>query len=504
MSSASILTIDIGTTNVKCVVFSRELQSLGECACEYETNIQGGGRVEQNPADWWRCGIEAIRGAIAAADASAQEMDIVLVSSQAPTMLPVDKNGVPLHPALIWMDTRSVTQCEEISNKVGAGRVEQLTGNRVDPFYVAGELLWFRQTHPALFERTHQVLQANGYFNYLLTGEFSLDEVHASITQCYNVHTDTWNKEILDACGVSSELFPRVSQCHQVIGRVTQWAAQQTGLRIGTAVAAGTVDGAAAGLEGGVSRGGMAAEMSGTSSVLIIGSEQIRTNPNLTYMKSAIHGQHLLLGCMSTTGGALKWFRNQLYTASAQAYSSMNAEVEEHAPDPSRVIFLPYMAGERAPIWNPQAKGAFLNLTLDVKRADMIRAIMEGAAFALKDNILEAARSGVQIQQLRVVGGHTNSDIWLRIKASVLNLPLEVPACNLGAPGGLACMGGYALGEYASVNEAVSRFVRIEHICEPVPAWHNAYEEKFLCFKESYDRLHRRTENLKVEMDELK
>ncbi len=504
MSEASILTIDIGTTNVKCVVFSREMQALGECAREYETNILGGGRVEQNPDDWWHCGIEAMQGALTAAGASAQDVDIVLVSSQAPTMLPVDKDGVPLHAALIWMDTRSVNQCKEISGNVGTDKVEQMTGNRVDPFYIAGELLWFRQTHPELFDKTYKILQANGYFNYLLTGEFSLDEAHASITQCYNVHTDAWSEEILRACGASSELFPEVYQCHQVVGRVTQWAARQTGLRAGTPVTAGTVDGAAAGLEGGVSRGCAAAEMSGTSSVLIIGSEQIRINPNLTYMKSAIHGQHLLLGCMSTTGGALKWFRNQLYVPSAQAYVRMNAEVEEQAPELSRVIFLPYMAGERAPIWNPQATGAFLNLTLDVKRADMIRAIMEGAAFALKDNVLEAARSGAHIHRLRVVGGHTNSDIWLRIKASVLGLPLEVPACNLGAPGGLACLGGYALGEYVSVNEAVSRFVKIERICEPVPAWQRAYAEKFLCFKESYGRLHGQEENYWMEMGEAK
>jgi sugar (pentulose or hexulose) kinase len=229
--------------------------------------------------------------------------------------------------------------------------------------------------------------------------------------------------------------------------------------------------------------------MSGTSSVLLICSEQQITSKNLTYMYSAIQDQHLLLGCMSTTGGALKWFRNTLYSKNGRpdsAYDQMNSEIVNQVPVPTRLIFLPYMAGERAPIWDSDAKGIFAGITPQTTRAEIIRSIMEGAAFALKDNMNEAKQSGAVIRKLRAVGGSTNSDIWMTIKASALGLPIEIPVSTLGAPGGLIAISSYALGEFSSIQEASDSLVKIDRTVEPVPEWIQCYEDRFKIFKSLY------------------
>jgi xylulokinase len=404
-------------------------------------------------------------------------------------MLPVDKNGIPVHEALIWMDRRSDPQCSEIAGLLTSERIFRVTGNSIDPFYTFSELLWFKQNFPNDYEKTKYILQVNGYVNYRFTGEFTLDEVHASITQCYDVRRHEWSEELLSPLGISKDIFPPVFKCHEVIGGVTAAAAQETGIPAGTPVLAGTVDGAAAALEGGVSRDGIAVEMSGTSSVLLVCSEQQNTSKNLTYMFSAIQNQHLLLGCMSTTGGALKWFRNTLYSKkgrSDNAYDQMNSEIVNQAPGPTKLIFLPYLAGERAPIWDSDSKGIFAGITAQTTRAEILRSIMEGAAYALKDNMNEAKRSGASIQKIRAVGGSTNSDIWMKIKASALGLPIEIPVSTLGAPGGLIAISAYTLGEFSSIQEASDSLVTIDRTVEPVSEWTDRYEERFRLFKSLY------------------
>ena len=308
--SEYILAVDIGTSNVKCMIARPDMTVLAEADSEYETLCTGAGRYEQDPELWWRHMILALQAAAAKAGVRTGEIGRIAVSSQAPTMLPVDAAGRPLGNALIWMDRRSDAQCIDMGRRIGDGTVYRITGNKADPFYVYSELLWFKQNQPALYEKTRWILQANGYLNLRLTGSFTLDATHASITQCYDVLHRCWSSELLQPYGVPAELFPPVSQPVDVIGTVTQEAAAQTGLRAGTEVLAGSVDGAAAALEGGVTADGVAVEMSGTSSVLLVGSDRPHTSPNLTYMYSVVPEQHLLLGCMSTTGGVLKWYRD--------------------------------------------------------------------------------------------------------------------------------------------------------------------------------------------------
>ncbi len=484
------LGIDIGTTNIKSVLFKEKALAVAQAVCEYNTDIPRASWAQQRADDWWDGVVGTIRKVLAESRIDASEIAAIAISCQAPTMLPIDESGAPLHDALIWMDRRSSAQCDMLSDKVGAGRIFEITGNRVDPFYVLGKLIWFRENHPSLYGKIYKILSPNSYINLKLTGEFTLDPVHASLTQAYDVRSNRWSDELLNAAGVESSLFPVVTEGHVPIGQVSAAAAALTGLKAGTIVLTGTVDGAAAALEAGVVGNGAAVEMTGTSSVLLMSSTRPMPSLNLTYMYSAVPGQHLALGAMSSTGAALKWFRDTLYEEkSVDAYACMDKEIGQNAGSPTGIVFLPYMAGERAPIWDSDARGTFVGMTLRTNRGQIMRSIMEGSAFALRHNVEEAMHAGNSLDRIRTVGGQANSDVWLKIKSSVLNQEIEVVDASLGAPGGLAYMLGSYTGEFNSIEEAARQCLRIKQTIQPVREWVEHYSELFGLYKSIYSHL---------------
>ena len=482
------IAIDIGTTNVKCVAANRRLRKLGECTSEYETHCVGIASFEQDCEDWWEHTKIALAGALKQAAATAADVAAVAVSSQAPTMQPLDAEGRPVRRALIWMDRRGEMQSREMTRRLGEDRVFGITGSIPDPYYTFDELLWYRENEPENYARTRCVLQCNGYVNYRFTGEMTIDRPHASLTQCYDVEAGEWSREILDAYDVPVSLMPRVADCTEIIGGVCEQASRETGLPVGTPVLGGCVDANGAGLEGGVVEDGSVVEMSGTSSVVIVGTAQKYFSKKLTYMYGSFPGQNYLVCCMSTTGASLKWYRDTLYKGgSGNAYDNMNRMIEAQCPEPTSLIYLPYLAGERAPIWDTHAKGAFLGLTLDTKEAELVRAIQEGAAFALMDNLTEAYKTGVQVHKMRAVGGSTNSDIWMKIKASVIDMPIEIPRQNMGAPGGVLAMIGCALGEYDTIQQAAMANFEIARVVDPEKRWVERYREQFALYKRYYE-----------------
>ena len=483
-----IIAIDIGTTNVKCVAADRSLRILGESQSEYETHCVGIARFEQDSEDWWLHSKLALAGALKQAGASPSSVVAIAVSSQAPTMLPVDADDKPLRPTLIWMDRRSERQCRDMNAQLGEDRVFGITGSAADPYYTFGELLWYRENEPEKYERTHCILQCNGYVNFKFCGEMTIDRAHASLTQCYDVNRGDWSREIMDHYGVPVSLMPRVVECTEVIGGVTAQVSAETGIPEGTPVLGGYVDANGAGLEGGVFEDGSVVEMSGTSSVVIVGTTQKYISKKLTYMYGSYPGQHYLVCSMSTTGASLKWYRNNLYKGGpGNAYDNLNRMIETQCPEPTSLIYLPYLAGERAPIWDSHAKGAFLGITLNTCEAELVRAIQEGAAFALMDNLSEVYKTGAKVHKMRAVGGSTHSDIWMKIKASVIDMPIEIPRHNMGAPGGVLAMIAAALGDYASIQEAAKAKFEVVRVIEPERRWVERYKEQFGLFKRYYE-----------------
>jgi len=485
------LGIDIGTTNVKCVLFGERIRMVEEASYEYPTLFPRPSWVEQDPDFWWKGAVITIKTVLSKSEIDPADIKAIAVSCQSPCVLLVDKLGNPLHNALIWMDRRSTEEVNLLNQLIGSDKIFEITGNRLDTYFMLPKLMWMSRNYPELIDKTYKVLQANGYVNFKLTGVFSIDYSSISITQLYDMKDKCWSGEIFDAIGLDSSIMPDIYGCTEVIGGVSLTAAEITGLKPGTPVLAGTVDGTAATLEVGL-KNGESLEMTGTSSVLIIGVSEPVTSMKLSYLNGINEKSAVLFGAMSSTGGCLRWFRDYLYNCKKNkdnAYKHMDAEVVRDSPEPSRLVFLPYMAGERAPIWDPNARGVVFGLNMCTSRAQLLRAIMEGACYALRDNIEEAEKLGMDPKKFYVTGGCSNSDIWLKIKASVINRELIVPYKTLGAPGGLACMMAEYTGEYASAQNAAEDYLQVAKIVKPEKSWVPLYDELYSLYKSIYGSL---------------
>jgi xylulokinase len=474
-----LLGLDVGTTGAKAALFSPDGTLAGVGAEEYGTRHPRPGWAEQDPEDWWRACCIAIRSALAGLPKGGATVRAAAVSSQAPTMLPLDPRGKPVRPALIWMDRRAEPEARTLRERLGEDTIRRVTGNRSDPFYVAAKLLWFRTHEAELFRRTRLFVQANGYVAYRLTGEQALDNVHAALLQLRDAGTGDWAPALCELCGVEPDRFPPIRPGHELLGEITPAAASDTGLAAGTPVVVGTVDGAAAAVEAGAVESGIAAEMTGTSTVLLMPFDRPAAEPAFIAMPHAVPGLHLLLAALATSGAALRWYRDQLSGESPLDYDELTAQAARADPGSGGVLFLPYLMGERSPIWNSNARGVFFGLSLATTRGEMIRAILEGVAFALRHNLDLAGAAGFRLQEIRCVGGGSASSLWCQIKADVLGLPVIVPEASTGAPFGDAMLAGFGLGLYPDLRASLAWMVHLRSRFEPNPANRERYESMY-------------------------
>lgn len=479
----ALLGIDVGTTAVKAAVFLPDGTLRGSSSAEYATAFLGPGYVEQDPEDWWRACTSATAGALA--EAGRPPVAAVCVSAQAPTLLPLDVRGNPLRAALIWMDRRAERECAQLRETLGEELVETVTGNRIDPFFVAPKLLWFRRNEPELFARTRVLIQATGYVVLRLTGELTLDREHASLLSLRDRRTDTWSEPLLEAVGATPGLFPRLVEADELVGTVTRRAAAETSLSPGVPVAGGTVDGAAAALEAGILDEGQAGEMTGASTVLMLPVEEPRSESAFVLMQHAVRDRWLLLGAIVASGASLRWLRDRLGAASFDELTASAAQVPAGGEG---LVFLPYMMGERSPIWDSEARGVFVGLTLATEGGALARAVLEGAAFAVRHNVETASAAGIEVRELRSVGGGARSRLWCQIKADVLGVPVLLPRTSVGAPFGDAALAGVAAGLYPDVREPL-RAIRIDERFEPRQEVRARYDDLYAAYRSAYHGL---------------
>ncbi len=488
-----LLGIDVGTAGTKSAIFTTQgtLVSVGQS--DYGIQHEHPGWAEQDPETWWHAVCSATRQAVSAVPDGPEKIAGIAVSSQAPTMLPLNRQSKPIRPALIWMDRRSEIEARELERLCGKGIIELVTGNRPDPYYVASKILWYRTHEPERFAETDLFVQANGYINYRLTGLHSMDTVHAALLQLQHYEGGGWSEMLCTTCGVSPEHFPPVHPGHRVLGEMTAEASEATGLSRGIPVMVGTVDGAAAALEAGALAAGTAAEMTGTSTVLLMPSDKPVTQPEFIAIPHCVPGKHLLLGALAASGASLKWFRDQFGTVEAHGrrdpYDLLTKEAAKSRPGSGGVVFLPYMMGERSPIWHTNARGVFFGLTLSTTRGAMIRSILEGTAFALLHNVEYAEKAGITLRELRSVGGGTRSTLWNQIKADVLGIPILLPETSVGAAFGDAILAGMGLGLYTDVEESLRSMVKINARFEPDAAHHRLYMNIYEVYRNLYEDL---------------
>ena len=440
----------------------------------------------------------------------------ISISSQCPTLLPLDKDGEPVHNAIIYADGRSVAETDEITEKIGFDKFVSIVGGQPSVAFLPGKLLWLKRYLPDEFERTATVMQANSYLNYKLTGELTIDVDTASRTQLMNLATLEWADEVGEVIGVNlNEIMPPVKKCTDIIGTVTKEAAAETGLKEGTPVVAGCSDAMASMYAIGLSKLGDAGESAGTSS-LIFASAPAASACDVPVVTRPVGLETMPFvydGPIGTTGAAIRWYVEQMGEADVASsieagkniYDYMNKAALEVAPGSEGLFFYPYMAGgERAPIWNSHARGMFIGLNLTTDRAHIIRSIFEGTAFALR-HVMDAIKdAGGVAENLRITGGGAKSMTWNKIKASMLHMPVYVLDDISGdVPFGDILLAGHAVGIFPDLSEAVKKMVKIKEIVEPIPEWEEVYDKLYPYYIDMYKHLDGDLKNLQNTVSSL-
>jgi xylulokinase len=475
----ALIGIDVGTTGVKTIAISPDGEVLARAEQGYPLSTPQPGWSEQDPEDWWRA-TQATLEMIAAA--GVRDVRGIGVSGQMHGLVCLDAGDAVLRPAMLWNDQRTSGECAEIEARIGLERLIQLTGNRALTGFTAPKLLWLQRHEPDVYSRIAHVLLPKDYVRLRLTGERVIDVSDASGTLLFDVGHRRWSEEVTDALEVPRSWLPRALESPEVSGKTAQ----------GVAVAAGAGDQAAGALGVGVDRPGPLSVVLGTSGVVFAALPAFAAEPQarVHVFCHAVPGAWHAMGVMLSAAGSLQWFRDTV--AAGVPFAELDAQAAAWPAGSEGLFFLPYLAGERTPHADPDARAAFVGLSLRHDRGAMVRAVMEGVAYALRDSLSLLTELGVKAERGRASGGGARSGLWLRIVASTLGLPLELTAVEEGSAYGAALLGGVAGGVFADVHEAVEACVRVREVVEPDQAWQKVYADGYQRFRELYPALHGR------------
>jgi xylulokinase len=470
---SSLVGLDVGTTGVKALAVSPEGEVLARIEEAYPLSTPQPGWAEQDPEDWWRAAESAL------ADLALPDLRGLGLTGQMHGLVVLDERQRVLRPAILWNDQRTAVECAEIEERLGLHRLVELTGNRALPGFTAPKLLWLRRHEPEVYGRIAHVLLPKDYVRLRLTGERAIDATDASGTLLFDVARRRWSDEVLAALEIPREWLPRVLESPEVAGHKSE----------GVPVAAGAGDQAAGALGVGVDRPGPLSVVLGTSGVVFASLPAFAANPEgrLHSFCHAVPDAWHAMGVMLAAAGSLRWLRDVVVPA--ESFETLTAEAETWPPGAEGLVFLPYLAGERTPHADPDARAAFVGLSLRHDRGALVRGVLEGVAFGLRDALELLKELGVEPQVGRASGGGSRSDLWLRIVASVLGVPLERAAVEEGAAYGAALLGGVAAGVFADVHEAVTACVRVRDRIEPEPAWADTYTHEYQRFRSLYPAL---------------
>jgi len=436
-----VLGVDLGTTGCRACVAGGSQEAVASGAAVYEPERPRPGWAEQDPEAWWLAVCEAVREAVRGGLSG--RLEAVAVSSQSTALVPVDEALRPVRKAIIWQDARSAPQCEAIAARFGAGRVRDVIGWPPSTFLVWPKVLWFMEREPELFARTKWLLQAGGFVTCRMGAEPLMDRSSA-VGYPMQLEGLKWDGEMCSWGGFPTGKVPPIAAPGSVIGRLSAGAAAECGLPEGLAIVAGGMDTACAALAVGALRAGCAFEVSGTSGGIGIVSEAPSGERRLGVAPHPLEGLYINHAPMSAAGASLAWCREVL--CGGEPYESMERAAAGLEDEPTGLVFLPYLAGERAPVWDARARGALAGLTLATSRAQVIKAVMEGVGYALRQNIDIAESAGQSVTELRSCGGGSRSALWCQVKADVTGRRLIVHPGWRDAAFGAALLAGMGAG----------------------------------------------------------
>jgi xylulokinase len=483
---AKLLGIDVGTGGTRAVLIDDNGRVVASCTSDHAPFASPcTGWAEQDPHDWWRATCEAVKQVLAKSGTPVEEVAAVGFSGQMHGAVLLDAAGGVLRPSLIWCDQRSAPEADELTAKLGADKIIGWTCNPALPNFTLTKLLWVRKHEPHLFERYQQLLLPKDYVRYRLSGQYGMDMADASGTLLLDVANRRWSSEMASAAEINLSSLPPLFESPDVCASVSKAGAQATGLKEGTPVVAGAGDQAAGAVGLGIVRAGAVHATIGTSGVVFAATDRPALDPKgrLHTFCHAIPGRWHVMGVTQAAGLSLRWFRDNFGTKSSDGrdpYEHLSDEAGEVPPGCDGVLWAPYLMGERTPHLDPQARAALVGLAASHGRGHVVRAIMEGVAFSLRDTFSIFEEMNVPVTQIRLGGGGARSWLWRQIQADVYGHPVQLLQAEEGAAYGAALLAGVGAGMWSSVDQACEQAVRVEREIAPhkpnVPVMNKQYE----------------------------
>ncbi len=494
------LGIDIGTSGTKTLAINAKGAVLASATETYPCSFPKPLWSEQNPEDWWQATIRSVRKAMAQARLKPADVKAIGLSGQMHGSVFLDRNNRVIRPAILWNDQRTAAECVEIERRAGGRKnLIKLAANPAMTGFTAPKILWLRNHEPRHFEKTRKVLLPKDEIRRRLTGEYATDVSDASGTLLLDVARRTWSKKLLAALDIDADLLPRCYESEDVTGRLTPEAAKLLGLTTDCIVVGGAGDCAAGAVGNGIVAGGVLSTSIGTSGVVFVHSDQMKIDPlgRVHTFCHAVRGKWHMMGVNLSAGGSLQWFRNELCKTDAAAadrskrsiYDLLTAEAQNVPAGSEGLFFLPYLSGERTPHADADARGCFVGLTSAHTRGHMVRAILEGVTYAMRDSLEIFRTLDVPIRQIRASGGGARSPLWRQIQADVFGRSVVTINSDEGAAYGAALLAAVGAGAYRKIEEACAAAVRVVQETPVQRPAKKHYDRAFPLYQKLYQSL---------------
>ncbi len=487
MSSAYFLGIDVSTTGSKALLIDTAGSVIAVASSPHTLSTPRPLWSEQDPREWWQATTNSIHAVLKETAIDPSAIKAIGLTGQMHGLVLLDRAGEVLRPAILWNDQRTQAQCDEIHRRFGREAFIQISGNAALTGFTAPKIIWVAENEPEVYGCARHVLLPKDYIRYRLTSEYAMDKADGSGTILFDLKQRDWSQELLAGCNIPSEWMPVTYEGPEFTGSVSATAAFETGLAIGTPVVAGGGDQAAQAVGVGAVEPGIIGLTVGTSGVVFATTPSALIEPQgrLHAFCHAVPGMWHFMGVMLSAAGSLQWYRDTL--APDKAFNDLLTEAEEIPAGSEGLQFLPYLSGERTPHPDPNARGAFIGLTLRHGRGALTRAVLEGVAFGLKDGFRLIQEAGLPaVTQVRASGGGTKGALWRQILASVLNSELVIVNTSEGAAFGAALLAGVGAGAWPDVITACKNTVRVTGQTLPIQDQVEVYERSYTQFRELY------------------
>lgn len=491
-----LIGIDLGTSGTKTVLFDENGNVVSSATEEYPLYQPDNGWAEQDPADWWNACIATLRRVLDDSVINSSDVAGIGFSGQMHGLVMLDERGEVLRKSIIWCDARTADECAEVTERVGASRLIEITANPALTSFTAGNILWVRKNEPEIYKRCRHILLPKDYIRYKLTGEFGAEASDASGMNLLDIKTRAWSEEVLNKLDIDPQLLPSVHDSHEVAGYITPEAAALTKLSEGTPVVYGSGDNAAAAIGTGVVEKGKAFITIGTSAVLFTHSDVVAIEPEgrVNTFCAAVPNAWAVFGCTLSAGLSLQWLRNNFFLSEMKAaeglgqdvYNIMTAQAERIPIGANRLIYLPYLMGERSPILDPNARAVFFGLSAMHTKYDMLRSVMEGVVFAQKQIFDVQREMGIEFGEIYATGGGGTSPLWRQMIADIFDLPVVTIQNREGPSLGAAILAGVGTGLFTSIPEACNKIIKLNPPQEPIKKNTKKYAPYYKLFCDVY------------------